>query len=60
MIGSADEPVGRNWCDRSSLSVLGMGRSLPGDPIDTEELLARVRRNFNIDVQAADPPSPDA
>jgi len=31
--------------------VLGLGRSLPGDSIDSEELLSRVRRNFKIDVQ---------
>ena len=40
-----------SWRDSASLSVLGMGHSLPGEALDTNELLARIQINFNIDVQ---------
>jgi 3-oxoacyl-[acyl-carrier-protein] synthase III len=40
----------QTWRDPGALSVLGMGRSLPGPAIATDELLARVNTNFDIDI----------
>ena len=33
------------------LSVLGVGAALPGPPVSTEALLARVVQQFDVDVR---------
>jgi 3-oxoacyl-[acyl-carrier-protein] synthase III len=40
----------RFWHDSRSLKVLGMGTALPGPPVSTAELLARVEKRFRVAV----------
>lgn len=39
------------WRDTRSVGLLGMGAALPGEPIETGELLERLLTRFGIDVQ---------
>ena len=39
------------WQDNRSIGVLGMGTALPGSPVDTGELLERIRKRFGIDIE---------
>lgn len=47
---SAALPTGQLWCDGRSLRVLGMGSALPGPPVATADLLARIENRFQVDV----------
>ena len=38
------------WHDSRTLKVLGMGTALPGPPVSTAELLARVEERFDVAV----------
>jgi 3-oxoacyl-[acyl-carrier-protein] synthase-3 len=38
------------WHDSRTLKVLGMGTALPGPPVSTAELLARVEKRFGVAV----------
>jgi 3-oxoacyl-[acyl-carrier-protein] synthase III len=40
----------RFWHDSRKLKVLGMGTALPGPPVSTAELLARVEKRFGVAV----------
>ncbi len=40
-----------SWRDSRALSILGMGIALPGEPVSTDDLLARMRTNFALDVE---------
>ena len=40
----------RFWHDSRQLKVLGMGAELPGPPVSTAELLARVEKRFGVTV----------
>jgi 3-oxoacyl-[acyl-carrier-protein] synthase III len=40
----------RFWLDLRSLKVLGMGTSLPSQPVSTAELLERVEKRFHVAV----------
>jgi 3-oxoacyl-[acyl-carrier-protein] synthase III len=39
------------WHDRTPLLVLGTGTALPGDPVETEELLTTVDRRFALSLR---------
>ena len=41
----------RSWRDARSVSLLGMGTALPGEPISTAELLERLHARFDVDVR---------
>ena len=43
----------RVWRDPRACALLGMGFALPGEPLATEALLARMEDNFGIDVRRA-------
>ena len=43
-------PPARSWRDRRTLKVLGMGTAVPGPPVSTAELLARVESRFGVPV----------
>ena len=43
----------RVWRDTGTCALLGMGYALPGAPLTTEALLARIDENFGIDVRRA-------
>ena len=43
-------PSVRFWHDSRNLKVLGMGTALPGPPVSTAELLARVEKRFGVAV----------
>ena len=43
-------PLPRSWRDPRTLKVLGMGTAVPGPPVSTAELLARVERRFGVPV----------
>jgi 3-oxoacyl-[acyl-carrier-protein] synthase-3 len=43
-------PSGQYWHDSRSLKVLGMGTALPGPPVSTADLLARVEKRFGVGV----------
>lgn len=47
---SATLPSGQLWRDRRSLRVLGLGSALPGPPVATADLLARIENRFQVDV----------
>ena len=38
------------WSDRRKLKILGMGTALPGQPVSTRELLARIEKRFGVEV----------
>jgi 3-oxoacyl-[acyl-carrier-protein] synthase-3 len=40
----------RFWHDSRTLKVLGMGTALPGPPVSTADLLARVEKRFGVAV----------
>jgi hypothetical protein len=40
------------WHDSRTLKVLGMGTALPGPPVLTAELLARVEKRFGVAVSS--------
>src|SRR5277367_1196657 len=40
----------RFWHDQRKLKVLGMGSALPGPPVSTAQLLARVEERFGVAV----------
>jgi len=40
----------RFWHDSRKLKVLGMGTALPGPPVSTADLLARVEKRFGVAV----------
>ena len=40
-----------SWSSPVGLSVLGVGAALPGPPVSTEALLARVAQQFDVDVR---------
>ncbi len=46
-----DDISSRIWRGRSEISVLGMGFTLPGAPVSTKELLAKMTRVFDVDVE---------
>jgi 3-oxoacyl-[acyl-carrier-protein] synthase-3 len=39
------------WQDDRSVGLLGMGTALPGSPVDTGELLERMRKRFGIEIE---------
>src|SRR5260370_33171971 len=43
-------PSARCWHDSRKLKVLGMGTALPGPPVSTADLLARVEKRFGVAV----------
>jgi 3-oxoacyl-[acyl-carrier-protein] synthase III len=43
-------PSAQYWHDSRTLNVLGMGTALPGPPVSTAELLARVEKRFGVAV----------
>src|SRR6266851_3440006 len=43
-------PLVQFWHDSRTLKVLGMGTALPGPPVSTAELLARVEERFDVAV----------
>jgi 3-oxoacyl-[acyl-carrier-protein] synthase-3 len=43
-------PSARFWHDQRKLRVLGMGSALPGPPVSTAQLLARVEERFGVAV----------
>jgi 3-oxoacyl-[acyl-carrier-protein] synthase-3 len=45
------EMAHRSWQDARSVSLLGMGTALPGEPISTARLLERLHTRFEIDVR---------
>jgi 3-oxoacyl-[acyl-carrier-protein] synthase-3 len=45
------EMAHRSWQDGRSVSLLGMGTALPGEPISTARLLERLHTRFEIDVR---------
>lgn len=45
-----DDISSRIWRGRGELSVLGMGFTLPGEPISTKTLLAKITQGFDVDV----------
>ena len=46
--GAAVLPSAQFWNDSRTLKVLGMGTALPGPPVSTADLLARVERRFGV------------
>src|SRR6201998_2353555 len=48
MNGSSSSAI---WHDRTPLLVLGTGTALPGDPVETEELLTTVDRRFALSLR---------
>jgi 3-oxoacyl-[acyl-carrier-protein] synthase-3 len=44
------EPTHRIWQDARSVSLLGMGTALPGEPVSTAQLLERLHTRFEVDV----------
>ncbi len=48
--GAGILPSARFWHDPRKLKVLGMGTALPGPPVSTAELLARVEKRFGVAV----------
>lgn len=45
------EPTHRIWRDARSVSLLGMGTALPGEPVSTAELLERLHTRFGVNVR---------
>lgn len=45
-------PSAQFWHDTRTLKVLGMGTALPGPPVSTAELLARVEKRFGVAVSS--------
>jgi 3-oxoacyl-[acyl-carrier-protein] synthase-3 len=45
-------PSAQFWHDSRTLKVLGMGTALPGPPVSTAELLARVEKRFGVAVSS--------
>jgi 3-oxoacyl-[acyl-carrier-protein] synthase III len=45
------EPSHRFWQDARSVSLLGMGTALPGEPVSTAQLLERLHTRFQVDVR---------
>jgi hypothetical protein len=43
-------PSAQFWRDSRALKVLGMGTALPGPPVSTADLLARVEKRFGVGV----------
>lgn len=41
----------RIWQDFRSVSLLGMGTALPGEPVSTAQLLERLHTRFEVDVR---------
>lgn len=41
----------QHWSDTRAASVLGTGAALPGEPVATEEILARLELRFGVDVR---------
>ncbi len=45
------ERAQRIWRDVRSVSLLGMGTALPGEPVTTAQLLERLHTRFEVDVR---------
>jgi 3-oxoacyl-[acyl-carrier-protein] synthase III len=45
-------PSAQYWHDTRTLKVLGMGTALPGPPVRTADLLARVEKRFGVAVSS--------
>jgi 3-oxoacyl-[acyl-carrier-protein] synthase III len=45
------EPPHRSWQDARTVSLLGMGTALPGEPVATAQLLERLHTRFQVDVR---------
>src|SRR5690242_18652917 len=41
----------QHWSDTRAASVLGTGAALPGEPVATEEILARLELRFGVHVR---------